>query len=380
MSVFHAGASHRHVASVLAGGWCDDKATLRHERPVRLISLASMKLAVGSLALVSGLVCVALQGCSTFEESDVPEGGVPDGGSSDVATVSPDAGSMQVVIHENARTAFVATDKGSVYWWSEASSEIRRFDKASPGTSITVLPRPGQSVTALAVDSSGIYWLETGADVADAGAIDNRIMRLATGSPIADALRASTEAMSLFALNNQFVVATRAGGIVGATKAGVAFDTGLGIDGRGLGADATNAYYTYLGGIFRFTPAANSSNVIQGLDNPTELVTDGDVLYAVTQSANGPSVVVRVDDSQSDQKVTSATTLTAISGGPLRLAVDNLGVVIMDGADGTIGRVSKTGGAVSTLVTGLNAPNAIAADANGVYWTSEAGDIGWLRR
>ncbi len=63
--------------------------------------------------------------------------------------------------------------------------------------------------------------------------------------------------------------------------------------------------------------------------------------------------------------------------GRLLLAVDNLGLVFANLADGSILRAGPSGTTPTAIASKLDRVNAIAADGDGVYWTADDGSVGW---
>ena len=336
------------------------------------------------VAAVLGTLASIFIACATFSDaSSVPaapfDGGDGDGanGTDGGADVTDAAPGIIGIVHENAKTVSVAVDPQHIFWWSEEHSAVEKVDKDSPGTVVTVATRTGQSVTKLAADATAVYWLEAGPDENDAGAFSNRIMRFGTNDTKPVALRTTGKALSLLAVDATRIAATLPGGVIGLSKAGVPFDYGFSLDQTSLAADGMSVYYTYFG-IFRLRQDGTTANVID-LDRPRELTTDGTTIYGFIPS-DGGSALFKVDDSLSSQPPSAAMHITQVGGAPLFLAVDNLGLVWANASDGTIKRVSRSGGAQVDVASGIQAPNAIAADARGVYWTTDTGDVGWARR
>lgn len=339
---------------------------------------------VATLLVVMSSTFVA---CASFSDSSTPSAvvdGGDDGSSGDTgqggATESggPDAGPGIVTIaQESARTVSVAVNAQYIYWWSTDHSAIERVDKSDPLKVVAVATRLGQTVTAVAADGAGVYWLEAGPDENDGGAADNRIMRLGQTDPKPVALRTTTRALSLLAVDATRITTAVAGGVIGTSKNGAPFDYGFSLSPSALAADGTNVYYIYFG-IFRLTQDGTTHNVIS-LSSPRELKVDGTTIYGFTPT-DGGSAIFKADDNLSDQPQSAATMVTQITGAPLFLAVDDLGLVWANASDGTIKRVARNGAALPDVASGIQAPNSIAADARGVYWTTDTGAVGWAQR
>jgi hypothetical protein len=312
-------------------------------------------------------------------ESAAGEGG-PEIGKDAASPADADAAppTILTVAQEKAKTLGVAVDAQYIYWWSLEHSEIRKADKDHSATVSTVASRPGQTVTALAVDSSGVYWLESGPD-ADGGTSE-RIMRMQSPNAQPVPIRTSSQALQLLTVDAARVLSTIGTGIIGATKAGGTVDATVGLDRRTLASDGTDVFYTYGDAvIYKLKAAGGSLLVMSGLAVPHQLTFDGLTMYGLLQS-DGGSAVFKADKTLNGGNATQTMEVTQITGGPVLLTIDSLGLVWANAGDGTIKRVPRTGGVQTEVVSGLVGPNAIAADARGVYWTTESGEVGWAQR
>lgn len=337
-----------------------------------------------------GLVLAALCGagvpaaCSSFTSTPAngDDGGIAEAGGAPVdgaPALDAATGAILTLAKEKARTAFIAVDTQSIYWWSLEAHEIRKVDKADPGTVKTVVARARQMVTGLAVDSSGVYWLEAGPDEFDGGT-SNRIMRLARDAT-SKALPVYTQAegMERIVLDSSRVLSTTSNGVVGAKKTGEIVDLSFLLDHEGFGSDGTNAFYTWYGNVYRIDPSGGTSVVIHELVNPTELTFESPTMYGIVQSDAG-SALFRADEAMSEQMASAATPIADLPSGTTFLALDNLGVVVANAVDGTIVRVARMTGARTPVVSELMSPNGVAADPQGVYWTTDSGEVGWATR
>lgn len=343
-----------------------------------------MKRFVGVLGLVSVSLIVNLPSCSSFSDAmpatSADDAGSPsDGSSSDGMSEESDASAPRLLTHEDARTAFVTTDASFIYWWSAQHQAVRKVAKVAYQDVIVVSARPTAAVTELKATESGLFWLEVAPEGPDGGAMGGRIMRLRGDGTVPGPITVAPGQLGHLAIGAEWALATTGGGVIGSFFDGSAISSGFGIDGQGFASDGQIAYYTYLGGIFRYAPNGSTSNVIQGLEEPTELVAEGSTLFGLTQTTTG-NAVFRIDDGKSEQTSLEAQQLSDVVGGPVHLALDSSGVVIVNAADGTIRRVARSGGDQGLVLGGLDSPNSVAADVDGIYWTTDSGDVGWLPR
>lgn len=131
----------------------------------------------------------------------------------------------------------------------------------------------------------------------------------------------------------------------------------------GIVADSANIYWTDWGnglpgqGSFNMVPIPGGSvtTIRGGLSSPEGLVTDGQKFYTTTY---GGSV----------WDLGSAQPLAAAGSKAHSLAYSGGYVYWTDGADGTVSKVSTSGGTVATIATGQWGVGAVAVDDVSVYW------------
>src|SRR5262249_49926683 len=125
-------------------------------------------------------------------------------------TAGDAAGTILSLAHESDTTSSIAVDDARIYWWSKADRRIAGVDKCDPSTVHTFAARTNQVVSAIAVDASGVYWVELGPD--GAGATTFRIMRqLPGGTP--QVICASDSTLARLALGPFNVVSMQPGGV-----------------------------------------------------------------------------------------------------------------------------------------------------------------------
>lgn len=303
--------------------------------------------------------------------SDAPPGFPNDCG----ATGARDAG-LVVVACEGARTVAVAVYKTGIYWWSTRDEVLRHAEKGDH-TVTTVVARPDQNVTAIAVDESGVYWVETGPSH-DAGA--SRVMKFAGGT--ASVLLPSSDSLKRLALGSADAVTISAAGLVLVPKE--ASDAGAYLPGgsfteNGLASDgAFTFFYTYDVGIFSVSRSRNF-RVIGGLEGQHDVVADGNSLFWIGGTSPG-NTLFKCSTSSGNLLADAAVPLATGEQGPTVLALDGTDVFWASASAGTIRRVAKIGGSPSSIATEAGAPNAIAADRDGVYWTNDDGTVTWAPR
>jgi hypothetical protein len=339
--------------------------------------------AVVMLAAAGAFACQAFA-CGSFgsgTDDSAPADGSADatgeGGSPDDSAI--DGGSDVVLTEEHARTAAIAVDGTNIYWWSTRDSRIAKVAKADPHTIKTAVARVGQSVSAIAADTTGLYWLEAGPDDGAEGGVTNRIMKV-VGDAQPIVLYRSTSPLAQFALDSFRVATTAPNAIEAVTNTGVAAERVLALDQRGLASDGTTLFYTLNTAVYRINNTTGApEQVIDGLGQPHAIALDALYLFGVV--ANGASSkIVRVDKTRTGATATDASDVVDLGEGPIALALGGADVVWTDAQAGTITRAPKTGGATTIVQAGVQGPNAVAADDAGVYFTSEGGTVGWVKR
>jgi len=114
-------------------------------------------------------------------------------------------------------------------------------------------------------------------------------------------------------------------------------------------------------------------------DGPRSFAADNTSVYAVAGNGAG-TTLYRIDKTGSAQAPGAAAALATLVPGAIAIAVDNLGVIVANAGTGTIVRVPRDGGPAATLADDVAGVSSVAADAQGVYWTSDSGAVTWLHR
>jgi hypothetical protein len=344
-------------------------------------------------ALAAGVVSTVA--CGSFDATTpdaLAEAGLPEGAATDASLdggeatdAAPDAAlgdgaqAPLAVAQESSKTQYVATDAKYIYWWSTSQSAILRADKDHLTAIDTVAARSGEALNALAVDGSGVYWLEAGPDPVQYGSRIMQLERPFSAGNVPTVLFRTPDPLSRLALDSTRALSTFSSGVVGATKTGTPINFGLGIDGRSLTSDDTNAFYSFAYAyVFRVGASGNSTRVIS-VPAPRELIVEGSALYGVMDVDAG-SAIFKTDKTESDALVAAAVQLVQLPASTVFLAIDNLGLVWGNASDGSIHRVGRSGGTPTDVASAIVGMNAIAADERGVYWSTDTGAVGWATR
>lgn len=278
-------------------------------------------------------------------------------------------GSVVVVASENDSTVGVAVNQERIYWWSVLDSRIASAAKDDPTRVETVAFRPKQTVTAVVADASGVYWLENGPD--EDGATSSRIMTK-DGSGTRAVFR-TTDALRYLALSPMRVDTSAHSAVCVAPRGdGAGGCISVSSSDNALADDGFNVFYTFADGIY----ALGGKQIVSGAANAHDLVLDGTNVYAVVPRPPGNALV----KGDKNGPATAVTDVAKTPAGRILLALDNLGLVYANVDDGTIWRQPTTGGEPTMLKSGVTRPNAIVADANGVYWSTDDGHVVWVVR
>jgi len=135
-------------------------------------------------------------------------------------------------------------------------------------------------------------------------------------------------------------------------------------------ADEASVYWVMPGGVAKVSREGGPvSGVVKG--HPNGIALDPRNLYWTRSSASGGAIM------KADLDGGNAIELAMNLVSPGAVALDDANVYAIDDGGGSVVKVSKAGGPVTTLATG-QAARTLAVDASGVYWTDGAG--GSVRR
>jgi hypothetical protein len=144
----------------------------------------------------------------------------------------------------------------------------------------------------------------------------------------------------------------------------------------GIAVDATSVYgpVPYLGsksGIWRWPVAGGAHDTVATGQTPNYLAVDATNLYWTSFSIVGGMAQDHQGTVLKMPKAGGAvTTLASGLGGPQRIVIDATTVYWTDDVDNTIMKVPIAGGAPTIVASGQMGINGIAVDATSVYWAS----------
>ncbi|HWO23663.1 MAG TPA: hypothetical protein VNO30_33205 [Kofleriaceae bacterium] len=265
-------------------------------------------------------IAALLAACGSFPQparhDDASPGGADDAAPEDAG---PDAPLPDPITVHNQSVNAIAVDGSYVYWTS--ASQIWRLAKvgsaaATPIVTMTTTPQ------SLAVDASSFYWPEYFAE---------RVMKAPLG-----------------------------GG------APVLLSGSLGSSPQFVHLDATNAYWPTDGGTsaIQTTPKSggNAMNMIT-TGQPDDIEVDASYVYWTSGSSGTTGTINRLN------KATLGNQVIGTIGGALRgIALDDTHVYAASAT--TVVRVPKTGGAVETIATNQTNIGDLAVGITSVFWTS----------
>jgi hypothetical protein len=277
----------------------------------------------------------------------------------------------------------VLASDGTTLFWSSVGNPLESTPVMGGG-SVTILDPDSIGQGLLTFDDTNVYYIK-----------DGRVANMPkTGGTIAYNTDATVEQATVLGSTLYWVETPSSGDNVGLLESAplqggtptviVQFDDFL---LSALGVNATTAFLSLPemllavpltgdapegGTMIPDTPASNCYGFISGTDT----------VYCMAQAVPmtgvplGGSIIAIASDG-------SATTLAPVSGITLEnggIAIDDTFVYWVDNAndgplnDGSIMRVPKSGGTVTTVVK-ATLPVAVAVDANAVYWSDQLGNI-----
>jgi len=266
-------------------------------------------------------IAALLAACGSFpqpmrhDDAD-PGGGDPDAAPADAA---PDAPLPDPVTVHNQSVNAIAVDGSYVYWTS--ANQIWRLAKVGTAAAAPIVAA-GNTSQSLAVDASSIYWPEYSAQ---------RVMKAPLGGG-APALLAGS----------------------------------LGTSPQFVHLDATNVYWPTDGGTSSIQTIPKGGGTAANLlttGQPDDIEVDASYIYWTSGSSGTTGTINRLN------KATLANQVIGTIGGALRaIAIDDTHVYAANST--TVVRVPKTGGTVETIAT--NQPNIgdLKVGVTSVFWTN----------
>ncbi|HIJ87658.1 MAG TPA: hypothetical protein HPP97_08230 [Desulfuromonadales bacterium] len=233
--------------------------------------------------------------------------------------------------------AVVASDKAAVYWsysdGTNSGSYLKSVAKTG-GAITTLVTGMNGSLMNAAVDATNIYWLETGTPYSGwSGTNDSAVNKIAKDGT--------------------------------GTKVSLVSNVKI-----GYGSIAIDSSYVYWAGYM----GSNVGKIGQDGSNPVTLAT-GDYPTTIKVDATnvywltgGGTISKMNKDGSGQQYLTSAPSWNNGS-----MTIDDTNVYWMESGYTALKSIPKTGGTVTTLLTGLPGVG-IVADATGIYW-SERGTL-----
>lgn len=258
------------------------------------------------------------------------------GGAGAVMRIAKEGGEPEVVGVTDRPPGGLAVDDQTVFWsevGSGSENHVWRLDKADIGTSVppTVL-QSGQSPSlAVAVDDTNVYWVTTG----------TVRTKLKTGGP--------TTTLASDQDSVPFYLVVDLDHLYWTTH----------IRGQVMGIDLSEV-------------DAGPRKLAGGQDNPTGLTSDFANLYWLNfqgDADGGTPKVMRIAKVNMDEP----EVLADGQSGPTIIRANGSDLFWSNNVDGTIMRMSKSGGTPQVVAEGQGAPAGLDVDATAVYWVNRDG-------
>ena len=284
------------------------------------------------------------------------------------------AGQCQpVVVDTGQAPTAVAVDSTNLYWAYSGtgfSATGSIWKVALSGGSPVELASKQLDPWAIAVDATNVYWaddLTPGGNVSTVPIVGGQVSALA--SPDADCV-------TLTLTDTDVIWSQYPGGIFRMAKDGGGATLLYPSLASGLVSDNTNLYWTAEsspnGGIELITLGGDAGNtqLVGGQDLPLGITLRAGVLYWTNLGLDAGSIAMMPVDGG------TPNTLAGAQQHPVAIATDDTYVYFCNigsqtANDGSVSRVPLAGGQVTVLASNQGSPTAIAVDAASIYWANK---------
>jgi hypothetical protein len=266
-----------------------------------------------------------------------------------------------------------------VYWVDEADGIVTRVSKRG-GTTMMLFSGTGSAFapgTSVAVDGTDIYWTsQVATGPADHPKLANALTRMdknggkptiVSSSPTSNQKCVVTDARDMYWVNgNAIMKAPKAGGAPTPIAAGQNGPTCVASDDKFIyWSSAGSSGKSYKDGAIIAAPKGGggaTKTVANSQEKATNVQVDDTTLYWVSADK-----IMAMPKGGGEAKV------LATAGAPVSDIVVDHGYVYFTwytaGADGTVARVSREGGAVQTIASNQPQPAGLAVDDTSVFWS-----------
>jgi hypothetical protein len=266
----------------------------------------------------------------------------------------------------------MAIDSTSIYWTARVPGNAYQYrailaTPLSGGTPTTLLGVgdagfPGSFPSAIVVDATNVYWLDTGF-----------VAKIPKGGGSLTPSLAPADMPSALATDGVRVywADLASNGSLASVPVGGGTPTTFATDQPYPGSIAVggaNVYWTNGSTVMSAPKTGGVPMTLASGQSPSAIAVDSVNAYWVNDTTGGNVVKAPVSGG-------AATTLARAQGSPRSIAVDATSVYWTDNLSGTVMTVRICGGAPVTLASGQDGPTFIAVDATSVYWTNRGGTV-----